>query len=281
MFCDLIFWVLKAIYSLVGDWGLAIVVLTVLFRLVLWPLTIKQTRSMTAMQKVQPLMQQIQEKYADDKERMNQEIMKLYQEHKVNPMSGCLPVLIPLPLLMAFYTVLRPDTVDKTGKVTRAGGQLFQWLAAHPNVKGSFYGILPDIMTTPKAEMAHGFLTALPYLIALAIFCLGIILPTLLQPKQENNPQARQQKMMSYMMAVMFLFIGYGIPAGCLLYYDVSSVLMIGQQMLTQRALKAEAEKADNEIEVDARPKVKKGNKKAMNETTTSDVADNDSSAQE
>jgi YidC/Oxa1 family membrane protein insertase len=254
LFVNLIFEILKAIYGLVGDWGLAIIVLTIIFRLLLWPLTIKQTRSMANMQKLQPLMKEIQEKYADDKEKQNQEMMKLYAEHKFNPLSGCLPMIIQMPLLIAFYSVLAAPVIDKAGKVTRAGGPLAKFLGGEG---GSFFGILPDIMMTPKAAMAQGFAQAVPYLIVLAIFGLSIILPTLMMP-QNTTAQGNQQKMTSYIMAAFMLFVGYSIPAGALLYYDASSLIAAGQQFLTQRSLKKAAD-AGGEIVVE--PKKKKTTK--------------------
>jgi YidC/Oxa1 family membrane protein insertase len=267
MLVNAIFEVLKAIYGFVGDWGLAIIVLTALFRLLLWPLTIKQTRSMANMQKVQPLMKEIQEKYADDKEKQNAEMMKLYSEYKINPLSGCLPMLIQMPLLIAFYSVLAAPTVStKTHLITRVG-PLAKYLGFQVGEKflasekvGSFLGILPDIMLSPKAAMAQGFVQAIPYLIVLVIFGVSIILPTLMMPQTNSaDAQARQQKTMSYGMAAMMLFVGYSIPAGALLYYDVSSLLAVGQQFLTQRAMKAEAVAEEKEIIIESGKS--KGNK--------------------
>jgi YidC/Oxa1 family membrane protein insertase len=249
-----IFDILKAIHGVVGDWGLAIIVLTIIFRLILWPLTIKQTRSMANMQKVQPLMKEIQEKYADDKEKQNEEMMKLYSEHKVNPLSGCLPMLIQMPLLIAFYQVL----MAPVGK--RAGGLLYQYLLKNGGPKtGTFFGIV-NIMDTPKSIFAaDGFVAALPYFIILVLFGISILLPTLIQPQQEGSA-AGQQKSMSYMMAAVMLFVGYSIPAGALLYYDASSLIAVGQQYLTQRSVKAEIEKAEaGEIVIE--PKKKKEEK--------------------
>ena len=107
---SLIGWVeqlLRILYGVTHNYGLAIILLTILIRIVLYPLMKKQMVSMQETQKIQPLMQEIQKKYKDDKERLNQEVMRLYKEHGVNPMGGCLPLLIQMPILILFFRVLR------------------------------------------------------------------------------------------------------------------------------------------------------------------------------
>lgn len=99
--------VLELCYSLIGNYGLAIIVFTLLIKAVLLPLTVKQQKSMVKTQKIQPLLMEVQKKYGHDKEKLNQETMKLYQKYKINPMSGCLPLLIQLPIIMALYFVVR------------------------------------------------------------------------------------------------------------------------------------------------------------------------------
>lgn len=99
--------VLELCYNLIGNYGLAIIVFTLLIKAVLLPLTVKQQKSMVKTQKIQPLLMEVQKKYGHDKEKLNQETMKLYQKYKINPMSGCLPLLIQLPIIMALYWVVR------------------------------------------------------------------------------------------------------------------------------------------------------------------------------
>lgn len=118
--------VLNFIYELVNNYGLAIILFTVIIKVVLLPLTLKQQKSMIKMQRVQPKLQEIQEKYKNDKERAGQETMKLYQDYGVNPMGGCLPLLIQFPLLIAIYRVIQKpvqymmnwstDKIDKYGE---------------------------------------------------------------------------------------------------------------------------------------------------------------------
>jgi YidC/Oxa1 family membrane protein insertase len=111
---DSIGWILAQIFSVVGNYGLAIIVLTILVRLVLLPLGIKQIRSMHNMQSLQPKIKALQAKYKGNKQRQQEEIMKLYRESGVNPLSGCWPVLLQFPILIAMYAVLRPPVIDAT-----------------------------------------------------------------------------------------------------------------------------------------------------------------------
>jgi YidC/Oxa1 family membrane protein insertase len=105
-FKEVIFDFLVVIEGTVGDWGMAIIVLTILVRLLLMPLTIKQTKSMYELQRIQPKIKELQKKYADDKEKLQEETLKFYQDNKVNPFGGCLPLLLQMPLLIALYQVL-------------------------------------------------------------------------------------------------------------------------------------------------------------------------------
>jgi YidC/Oxa1 family membrane protein insertase len=119
---DGIGWILAQIFSVVGNYGLAIIVLTILVRLVLLPLGIKQVRSMHNMQSMQPKVKALQAKYKGNKQKQQEEIMKLYRESGVNPLSGCWPVLLQFPILLAMYAVLRPPVIDATAN--QRGGEV-------------------------------------------------------------------------------------------------------------------------------------------------------------
>lgn len=104
-------WVLKSMYVLVNNYGGAIILFTIVIKAILMPLTIKQQKSMLKTQKIQPLLMELQKKYGNDKEKLNQETMKLYQKFKINPMSGCFPMLIQLPILFALYWVVKKPII--------------------------------------------------------------------------------------------------------------------------------------------------------------------------
>lgn len=139
-------WVLKMCNLLVGNYGVAIILFTILIKFALLPLTVKQQRSMMLTQKIQPLMNELQQKYANDKEKLNAETMKLYQKYKVNPMSGCLPLLIQLPILMALFWVVKRPIVylmgfseDEVGNIINA---ITEWGKSNPDGLKSFFKAL-------------------------------------------------------------------------------------------------------------------------------------------
>ena len=244
-FVNLLFQILQQIYYVVGDWGLAIIVFTVAVRLLLTPLMVKQVRSMAELQKVQPLIKEVQEKYKDDKELAQQKQMELMAEHKVNPFASCLPMLLQMPIFIAFYQMLANETI-RDGVVSRAGGPLFQYLHTSGGM-GSFYNIIPNIMLSASSvfDSGKGFLAAIPYFILLAIFALSIYIPQMMQHNTEKS-----QKMMSLYMSVFMLFIGWSVPAGVLLYWDTSSIIGIAQQWFVQRQMKKATEDEEDVVEI-------------------------------
>ena len=117
-FKDLIFQIIQFFYDFCGDWGLAIIIVTVIFRVLISPLMHKQTKSSFQMQKVQPLMKEIQTKYADDPQRQQEEMQKLYAEVKFNPLAGCLPMLLQMPIFMAFPRWVPVPRAPRTSSIT-------------------------------------------------------------------------------------------------------------------------------------------------------------------
>ena len=135
-------WVLKMCNLLVGNYGVAIILFTILIKAVLLPMMVKQQRSMIKTQKLQPLLHELQQKYANDKEKLNAETMKLYQKYNVNPMSGCLPLLIQLPILMALYWVVKKPVVYLMGfgedEVWRIISAILEWSEGNPDGLNQF-----------------------------------------------------------------------------------------------------------------------------------------------
>ena len=245
-----IFQVLLAIHGVVGDWGLAIIILTIIFRLLMWPLTIKQTKSMVEMRKHQPVLKEIQTKYADNKEKQQEELMKFYSEHKVNPFGGCMPMLLQMPLFIALYQVL-----GNTGKTPGLMSAYF----ADNGITGSFYGIIPNLLTTPKAAFAaDGILAALPYVLLLAFFGLSIWIPQAMMPSTDKT-----QKMIGLYMGAFMLFVGWPIAAGVLLYWDTSSIVGIIQQQITQKAMESHDEGSEIVVDKPKAKSTKSGGKKS------------------
>ena len=236
---EILFQALKFIQGIAGDWGLSIIILVVIIRLLLTPLMVKSSKSTARMQVLQPKLQAIQERYADDPQRQAEEMQKFYSENKFNPMGGCLPLLIQMPILIALFTLLRTL------------GDRF------PDDTFSFFNILPDLLTSPAQAFGQGIAVAAPYVIALLLFSVLTLIPQLYMSRNQTGAQAQSMRMMSLVMTVMMLFIGWGLPSGVLLYYDVSSAWQVAQQIfVTQKVIeKAKAEEeermANAPIEVD------------------------------
>ena len=226
---DILFQVLRLIQGFAVDWGLSIIILVVIVRLLLSPLMIKSSRSTARMQVLQPKMQEIQEKYADDPQRQAEEMQKFYSENKFNPFGGCLPLLIQMPVLFALFTLLN---------------NLPQYFSGE---NFSFYSILPDLQATPAGTMGEGLAVAAPYLIALILFAVLTLIPQLYMSRNQTGQQAQTMRMTALIMTVMMLWIGWGLPAGVLLYYDVSSLWQVAQQLfVTQKVIeKAKAEEEE------------------------------------
>lgn len=245
-FMDLIFNIIHFFYNFCGDWGLAIIIVTVIFRVLISPLMHKQTKSSFQMQKVQPLMQEIQKKFADDPVRQQEEMQKLYAEAKFNPLAGCLPMLLQMPIFMALFQVLR-TMGDRVGETTY-----------------EFYNLVPNLVLTPADAFANGFGTFVPYLILMVVFAGATFLPMILmQAGNKDNPQRKQTIIMSAVMSVFMLWISWGSPAGVLLFWGVSSLIGIGQQQISlsimkKRDAEAEATIEVKPIEVDVTRKAKK-----------------------
>lgn len=229
-----LFFVLQSVYGWVGDYGLAIIALTLLIRLALLPLTLKQTKSMYELQRIQPKIQELQQKYKNDKEKLQEETLKFYQENKVNPFGGCLPMLLQMPIFIALYQMLG-TTGDTIGMLP----EYLQSLApAAAEAAKRFWIILPDItMSAKDVYAASGIGPALPYIIFVALFGLSIVVPQLMQP----GGQA-QQKQMGIVMGVMMLWFGWSVSAGVVLYWVTSSFLGVLQQVIQTRVYKAQKE---------------------------------------
>ncbi|HOO46194.1 MAG TPA: membrane protein insertase YidC [Deltaproteobacteria bacterium] len=189
------------IHSFTNSYGLSIILLTIIIKILLYPLTLKSFTSMKELQKVQPLMKEIQSQYKDDKQKMNQEMMKLYSEHKINPMGGCLPMLLQIPILFALYKVF------------------FAAIELRHTPFHIFGTWLPDL----SAKDPY-FIT--PILMGLSQFVMQKMTPT--------TGDATQQKVMLF-MPVFFTILFLSFPSGLVIYWLISNVLSIAQQAYINR----------------------------------------------
>ena len=207
--------------KIIPNYGVAIILLTLLVRILFWPLTHKSTESMRRMQEIQPEIKALQAKYSkSNPQKLQQETMKLYKEKKVNPMGGCLPMFVQIPVFIALFTVLR-NAIE-----LRYAG--FLWIADLSTAENLFAGQIPFI----------GSLNILPLLMSASM-----IWQQKLTPQAATTPeQIQQQKMMMFMMPIMMLFFFYKMPSGLVLYWTTSNLLMIAQTSLRNvKKKKAEA----------------------------------------
>jgi YidC/Oxa1 family membrane protein insertase len=221
--------VLAFFYAIVPNEGVAIILLTITVMLLLFPLTAKSSRSMLAMQRLQPEIKKLQAKHKGDRQKLNEEMMKLYQENKVNPLGGCLPLVVQFPVFIALFHVLR-----STASTVPEGSALYKAIiAAEPNGL-TFLGM--DLSL--KATDNHGdLLTALPYYILVgAVFLTGFLQS---RQSQRNTPPGAnaQMQMITKVLPIAFGAFSLFFPAGLVLYFLVSNLWRLGQQELIMRKI--------------------------------------------
>jgi YidC/Oxa1 family membrane protein insertase len=221
--------VLAFFYAIVPNEGVAIILLTITVMLLLFPLTAKSSRSMLAMQRLQPEIKKLQAKHKGDRQKLNEEMMKLYQENKVNPLGGCLPLVVQFPVFIALFHVLR-----STAATVPQGSSLYKAIvAAEPNGL-SFLGM--DLSL--KATDNHGdLLSALPYYILVGLVFLTGFLQS--RQSQRNMPAGGnpQMQMITKVLPIAFGAFSLFFPAGLVLYFLVSNLWRLGQQELIMRKI--------------------------------------------
>jgi YidC/Oxa1 family membrane protein insertase len=237
---ELLLTILEFFYGLTNSFGLAIVLLTIAVRIVLYPLNQKQMTSMQQMQKIQPRLKVLQEKYANDKEKLNQETMRLYKENKVNPAAGCLPLLVQLPILILLFNVLRTYDFAGTsfmgiilGSSTTAGLAQAVGVAADPTGNYGVMSVLTGILKNPAGLSNAGLY------IGNLILLISISFLTWAQQKLSSgtNPQ---MAMMNTIMPFFMAFICLSMPGGVMLYWGLSSLMGVVQQYFVMSKTKQE-----------------------------------------
>jgi YidC/Oxa1 family membrane protein insertase len=209
--------VLKFFHDSIGaSWGLSIILLTIVVRAALLPLAVKQFNSMQALQRIAPQLKQLQEKYRDDKQRLQQETMKFYQEHKVNPFASCLPLVAQLPVFLSLFYMLRKDLrIDICGQSAEPCG-------ATP---ASEFWFIPDI--TDKATGG--------VLITLIVLYVGSqLISSLLMMTATAD---KNQRMIMLVLPFVFVPFILGFPAGLILYWITTNFWTIGQQQFLRRVV--------------------------------------------
>ncbi|MCL4167903.1 UNVERIFIED_CONTAM: hypothetical protein GTU68_027356, partial [Idotea baltica] len=199
-----LFWMLTKIHSLIGNWGVAIIVLTIMIKALFFKLSAASYRSMAHMREMAPRMQSLKEKFGDDKQKLQQAMMEMYKTEKINPLSGCLPILVQIPVFIALYWVL-------LGSVELRHAPFFGWIQ--------------DLSATD------------PYFILPILMGATMIFQTYLNPAPADPIQAKVMKIMPVVFSVFFFFF----PAGLVLYWLVNNILSIAQQWYINKTIHAAA----------------------------------------
>jgi len=195
--------------NVVANYGIVIILLTLIVRLVLTPLTISQTKSMAKMQKMQPQIKELQKKHKEDKQKLQQETMEFYKKNNVNPLAGCLPMILQMPVFFALFRTLREPTERVTSVVASFK---FLWMELDK----------PD-----------------PYYILVILMVVTMFLSTKL-----TTSDPKQNKIM-YLMPLVFGFISVRFEAGILIYWVTTNIWSIGQQYIVNRIIKRDKGKED------------------------------------
>jgi YidC/Oxa1 family membrane protein insertase len=240
-------WVLAVFYQVIPNLGVSIILLTCAVMAILLPLTAKQTRSMIAMQRIQPEIKKLQAQYKDDRQKQNEELMKFYQENNINPLSGCLPLVIQMPVLFALFRVLRSiqDHIPTSGQFnklfTDLCGSATSASACKNPVDMHFLGL--NLMVSPanSGSVTSSFIGRLPYFIAVAAVVASAwyqMWQTQIRQKRlgnaaaQNNPINKQMQVISRVFPIFFGWFAYIASSGLVLYFVTSALWRIGQQHL-------------------------------------------------
>ncbi len=215
-------WMLNLLYKIIPNYGIGIILLTILLKLLLWPLSKKSTESTAKMSALNPQLEELRVKYKDNPQKLNQETADLYKQEGINPMGGCLPMLIQFPILIAFYGLLNK----------------------HFELRGAMFipGWISDL-SAPETIFTLGF--NIPFLgseihLLPIVYTVSMILSMKMANGQSKNSAQGGGTMafMTYGMPILFFFILYSAPSGLLLYWTVSNILSIGQQIYVNKVVK-------------------------------------------
>jgi YidC/Oxa1 family membrane protein insertase len=244
-------------HNIISNYGVVIILLTITVRLVLTPLTISQTRSMARMQKFQPELQELQKKFKDDKAKLQQETMAFYKKNNVNPLAGCLPLILQLPVFFALFQALRTPSQIVTSVLgvpyipVYLVGNIKNIIANIPNIKFNFLWLNLNERD--------------PFFILVILMVATMFLSTKMTT---TDPK---QTMITYAMPLVFGVISWNMPSGILIYWVTTNIWSIGQQYIVNRFVKKEFKKAEEKqklveaqrkIEISASVSAEDSNKK-------------------
>ena len=222
--------VLNWLYLQIGNFGLALMALTVFVKMLMFPLANKSYRAMSQMKRLHPKIAEMREKYGDDKLKLNQAVMEFYKKEKVNPVSGCLPVVLQIPIFFSLYKVL---FVTIEMRHAPFYGWIHDLSAPDPTNIFTLFGLLPFVP---------------PTFLHLGIWPLIMGITMIIQQKLNPPPSDPAQAKVIAMMPYFFVFVFASFPAGLVIYWSWSNTLSILQQRIMMRVVDKEAESKQNKI---------------------------------
>jgi YidC/Oxa1 family membrane protein insertase len=256
--------VLAFFYDTTGNYAVAIILLTLVVMIIVTPLTLKGTRSMMVMQQLQPEMKKIQTRYKDDRQKLNEELLKFYKENSINPLGGCLPLLVQMPVFLVLYQVLSGLTRRASDLGANAGWVSSQFgLGETPTKAPAFERVFDpnwinpstkmyqdlsssyrmeafglDLSESASKAMNQGIAHALPFLVLIVIVAItGFIQQRQIQGRTTGAQTNSQQQMIMKIMPFFLPVISFGLPAGLVLYFAVSNIYRIGQQAFISKSI--------------------------------------------
>ena len=293
-FFDALASVLNFFYTLIPSYGISIMMLTVLVMALITPLTVKSTRSMLQMQRMQPEMKRLQAKYKDDREKLNEELMKFYRENKINPLGGCLPIVAQMPVFIIMYQLLRGLTNRQGGTGSgighiagqvKMGDTLTPWVFTdqffrpeHLNKSTELYQSLSttnkmnflgmDLSLSASQAWKISLVTVLPYLALLLVMLItGIYQNRQLQARNTSGSANPQQQALMKVMPFFLPVFSFGFPAGLALYWCTQNFCRIGTNAYITRSIyRKEHEKAPIEATAVEKDSGKDTKKKSVGE---------------
>ena len=231
-------WLIDTFYSWTHNYAIALGLVALAVMLLITPLTLKSTKGMLEMQRLQPEMKKLQNQYRGDRQKLNEEMMKLYQEHKVNPLASCLPLLAQMPVFIIMFRVIHGLTYETSlgagfkPKYIAASSELYKSLVGKTEMRA--FGI--DLAIRPSQAMGDGFAKGLPYALLIVLLAGMFFVQQRMVASRAANPtmSAGQAKVMQY-MPVAFAFFQVFLPTGLVVYYMVQAIVRIVQQWYITR----------------------------------------------
>lgn len=254
---------LALFYSIIPSYGFAIILLTVVVMVIVTPLTLKGTKSMMLMQQMQPEIRKLQEKHKGDRQKLNEEMMALYKENQINPVGGCLPLLVQAPVFIVLYTVLKGLTrrisdlgfasgwtiggVD-LGSVLKPPTWLRTFDPAYLHPDTDLYRSLArstemrwfgmDLAASPQAALRESVIAFIPYaLLILVVAVSGFVQQRQIQGRVPKGQVNSQQQMIMKFLPIMLPIFSFTLPGGLVLYFAVSNLYRVGQQWFISRKI--------------------------------------------